>query len=718
MRDKKKATAILLGILIMSTTGVNADIFVAPSGKDTNNGSKNAPFATLQRAKSELRKIPAGRKKRVIVKKGIYYLSKPLIFSRRDSGKKSSPVLFQAEKGAEVIISGGIKIPLNKVKKVTDAAIIARFVPEAKDKIYTVNLAPFKIKKYGKFGPRGFARPYIPAPNELIINGKAQTVAQWPNLGQKAIRLGKIIDKGSIPRNGDKSGRGGIFGWNNDRPLRWTKADNFYLSGLFMHGYADDTVKITKLDTEKKTFTTKTPHMYGYGNRRPWNTWVAKNLLEEIDQPGEYFVDIKTQKIYFYPSVSMKEIKTISLSTLERPMISLLGASYIEFQGITFQDSRGIGVYIEGGTSCMIKDCVFRNLGIVAVNIGKGSKPPKHMTHEEKMKPLSGEIGLLYTHIYADPTYNRLGGTNHGVVNCKIYDIGAGGIILGGGDRKRLKPAGNFVRNCEIHDFNRLDRTYKTAVNIDGVGNKIQHCKIYNAPGTAILLHGNNHITEYNEIFNVMLDGDDQGSYYLGRDPSEFGNILRYNYFHDIGISSTTHSTWTVYYDDGACGNIAYGNIFRRAGKGGVFLIGGGSYNKVTNNIFIDCRLAFHIDNRVQGWGKSMLKKGGIFEKRLKAVKYNGRIYSKAYPELAKYFKDSPAVPKNLIEKNLFYKCARVLDRTFKTTTWRDNWNAKNTNPGFANIAKGDYSLKEDAEVFTKIKGFEKVPFKQMGLKK
>jgi len=75
-------------------------------------------------------------------------------------------------------------------------------------------------------------------------------------------------------------------------------------------------------------------------------------------------------------------------------------------------------------------------------------------------------------------------------------------------------------------------------------------------------------------------------------------------------------------------------------------------------------------------------------------------------------------VPKNIIEKNLFYKCARVLDRTFKTTTWRDNWNTKNTNPGFANIAESDYSLKEDAEAFTKIKGFKKVSFKQMGLKK
>ena len=127
-------------------------------------------------------------------------------------------------------------------------------------------------------------------------------------------------------------------------------------------------------------------------------------------------------------------------------------------------------------------------------------------------------------------------------------------IVLGGGNRLTLTPASNVVDNCEIHDFNRLDRTYKSAVNLSGVGNIVRHCLIYDAPGTGIYLYGNDHIIEYNEMHHVMMEGHDQGAFYLGRDPSEFGNVVRYNYFHHTSDGPMAHTTWCLYYDDGACG--------------------------------------------------------------------------------------------------------------------------------------------------------------------
>ncbi len=717
MRRKKLRKIATATLTLLATCTNAATFFVSPNGNDNNNGSKNAPFATLQRAQKAVRTAPKGNKRQVVLQKGTYRLKRPLVFTEKDSGTKTAPVVFRADKAAEVFISGDVAISSRKVKKVTNPQISNRLVSEVKDKIFVVDLKSMNLPAYGEFGPRGFARPYLPSANELFINGKAQSIAQWPNHGQKAVKIGKIHDKGSVPRQGDYSNRGGTFEWNHIRPARWSKADDLYLSGLFQWGYADDTVKVAKIDSGKKTFTTVQPHLYGFGNSRPWNTWTAKNLLEEIDIPGEYYLDKKNHKLYFYPPVSLKEIKTITLSIQDKPLVSLMGASYLQFRGITFENSRGMGVYIENGQKCLIKDCTFRNLGIVAVNIGKGTKAGKILKHDTLDQPISGGIGSLYSTLYNNTTMNREGGYAHGVVNCKIYDTGAGGIILGGGDRKTLKPAGNFVRNCEIFRFNRLDRTYKSAINIDGVGNKIQHCLIYEAPGTAILLHGNNHIIEYNEIHHVMMDGDDQGAYYLGRDPSEFGNITRFNYFHDIGISPTTHSTWSIYYDDGSCGNLAYGNVFRRAGKGGAFLIGGGSYNKVFNNIFIDCGLGIHIDNRLQGWGKGMVKRDGIYDIRLNAVNFNKPPYSTIYPELANYWKENPAEPKNLIENNLFYNCDRQVDRQFKTTIWRDNWSTKE-DPGFADLKGANFELKKDAKVFKKIKAFRPIPFGKMGLVK
>ena len=54
-------------------------------------------------------------------------------------------------------------------------------------------------------------------------------------------------------------------------------------------------------------------------------------------------------------------------------------------------------------------------------------------------------------------------------------------ISLGGGNRKTLEAACNYVVNCEMFDFNRLGKTYKAAVNVDGAGNRIAYNYIHNA---------------------------------------------------------------------------------------------------------------------------------------------------------------------------------------------------------------------------------------------
>ena len=50
------------------------------------------------------------------------------------------------------------------------------------------------------------------------------------------------------------------------------------------------------------------------------------------------------------------------------------------------------------------------------------------------------------------------------------------------------------MENCRIHDFNRIEKSYRPGVWIDGVGNRVSQCDIYNAPSMAILFHGNNHV--------------------------------------------------------------------------------------------------------------------------------------------------------------------------------------------------------------------------------
>jgi len=271
------------------------------------------------------------------------------------------------------------------------------------------------------------------------------------------------------------------------------------------------------------------------------------------------------------------------------------------------------------------------------------------------------------------------------------------------------------VENCLIHDFNRLDRSYKVGINIDGVGNAIRNCEIYNSPGSVIMLHGNDHLIEYNNIHHAVIDGDDMGAIYYGRDPSEFGNKVQYNFFHHIG--NQHGMIMSVYHDDGACGMKVTGNVFYKAGSRTV-MIGGGNDNVYESNIFIDCPLAFHLDNRLMGWAKSSLDKDGIFEQRLAAVNYKNEPYSSAYPSLVNYFEDSPGLPKrNFINNTVFVNVEKIHNGKPEWSYIGESYSVDG-DPGFVDMENMNFELKPDSEVFKQLPGFKVIPFSKIGLQK
>ena len=281
----------------------------------------------------------------------------------------------------------------------------------------------------------------------------------------------------------------------------------------------------------------------------------------------------------------------------------------------------------------------------------------------------------------------------------------------GGGDRASLTSAGNYVENCRIHDYNRIEKSYRPGIWMDGVGNRISKCDIYDAPSMAILFHGNNHVIELCDITNVCSEVDDQGAVYYGRDPSEQGNVIRYCYFHEL---SPRHRVMATYHDDGACGAEVYGNIYHKAGSLPV-LIGGGHNNHYRHNIFIDSPVAIHIDARMQGWGKFMIEKGAIIDQRLQTVNYKNPPYSTAYPLLAAYWDNDTSYPKgNVIEGNLFYKIGNVVRGQSEWLELYNNW-ATGSDPGFVDAADPLKGFKDDALIYQRINGFPRLPFEKIG---
>ncbi|HEY1790174.1 MAG TPA: right-handed parallel beta-helix repeat-containing protein [Verrucomicrobiae bacterium] len=660
-----------------------AEIYVAPTGNDANPGTKNKPFVTLERARDAVRNTTNHDSLVVVLRAGIYRQEKSLEFDASDSGTASHPVVWRSSPGETARIVGGIVVPAASVERVEDAAILNRIIsPETRNGLLQIDLAALVVTNSGRIGPRGFGRPNIPAPLELIVGGRVMPIACWPKPNDLPSPIGQVLDKGSIPRLGEKPDRGAKFVVQTDRPLHWQYAGDVWITGLFANGYADATLQIASITRNGKNivFTTVQPHIYGFQSGKAWNNWRALNVLEEISRPGEWAIDHEASKLYFLPPPDYVAGQTeVMLSTLDSPVLALTNASYVHFENLRIESSRGDGVSVRGGNAVVFSGCKFRNLGMAAVTF--------------------------------DST-----GRNHDLENCVISDTGAGGVVLDGGNRKTLTLGNNTVTNCEIHRFNRWSRTYCPAVSLAGVGNRVTHCLIYDAPGCAILLHGNNHIIEYNDIHDVMEEGDDMGALYMGRNPTEFGNIIRDNFFHNIGFGQTDR-TFGIYLDDCSCGTEIYGNLLVRAGRRAAFLIGGGKYHKIHDNIIMDSMLAFQIDNRGQTWAKTTAWFPKSFHADWDEMKAGQPPFSTTYPELAKYWQDNPEIPANSIERNLVVNCRQFTNGKPEWGGFTNNWETT-TDPGFVNAVKGDYRLKPDAEAFEKISGFKPIPIGKPGIQK
>jgi hypothetical protein len=82
MRNTIRYHATILATALISSLAVEvcsaAEVYVAPQGNDSNPGTKDQPFKTLEKARDALRS--SDRPDRIIIRGGIYRLSDTRIF--------------------------------------------------------------------------------------------------------------------------------------------------------------------------------------------------------------------------------------------------------------------------------------------------------------------------------------------------------------------------------------------------------------------------------------------------------------------------------------------------------------------------------------------------------------------------------------------------------------------------------------------------------------
>ena len=653
-------------------------LHVAPNGRDTNDGSPASPFATLERARDEVRRRIAGLPPGGIVvslHRGAYLLQASFVLSSADSGTREHPILWRAAEGEEARIIGGTAVSGTCFKPVSDPAVVNRLDPAAKGHVVQLDLAALGIRSAKPF-PEVFSNGG--GLLQLYFNNARMPLSRWPNGGYST--AAEIRDSGVV--SGSQR-HGGSFVYRGERPERWMaslREDGVWLAGFWRVPWVIQAVKVRAIDPKAHLITQAAPIAGGIGSKYSQlvngtrkgdgkERYYATNLLEEIDQPGEWCVSFSRQMLYFWPPSALQN-GGVTISDLDAPIVKMDNVAHVTLRGLTVEGGLGDAIRITGGEDVAVQGCTVRNTG------GNG--------------------------IVLD------GGWRNAVQSCDLYNIGAFGIMLNGGDRKRLYSGGLLAENNHVYRFGEVTKIV-SGIRVGGFGNRVANNLIHDSPYGGVLFDGNENIMEFNEIHNIGLDGGDLGAFYANGDWAACCNVIRYNFVHHAPGAQG------VYLDDGRSGEEVYGNIAYLA-QSAVFM-GGGHANVARNNLAVECRYGIHLDARGVARGYNWTK-GGALTTTLLRMEYTRPPWSDRYPALATRFTERPEYPDGVaIHNNLLWKCQKPVDLggkpdQFSKVEVRDNTVAVE-NPGIRDCQRLDFRL-AGAGIPP---GFAPIPFEKIGLR-
>lgn len=698
-----------------SDTMTDFDFYVSKNGSDENDGTKEKPFLTIEKAVEAVRSTDKNGKNKisVCIEEGEYRVSS-LVFTKEDSGTKECPITYYAK--GEVILNGGATLAPEDFVSVTEYPEIADRLSDAvKEKVQVIDLtkAPYNLtaEDWGKIyaiGSYNTAKSYDgeftgPLYCELFVNDQRQTIARYPDEGflytEEVVKtgLGRESDGAlTAVQNWDeiRNPEPDVYRVNKELAKRigsWQTLDDVWMMGYWKYDWADASTLIGNFEEETGILSPKFVSAYGTKTDAPYYFF---NVLEELNTEGEWYLDREKGLLCLYIPENFGEA-TIDLS-LSLDAIIKADSDYLTFDGFTVKGTRGDAIVITGDGNT-VTNCLIKN---VAGN-------------------------ALYMTGYNNLAYNN-----------EITRTGKGGIYLTGGDIETLTPGNNKAENNYIHDWSEIYLTYQPAVTLSGVGNICAHNEMVNSPHEAVTWSGNNHIIEYNLIHDVCLLSDDAGAIYSGRRWDWYGTVIRYNAIYNLGADG--HTPDGIYLDDALSGIEVYGNLLVNIPKLGIHL-GGGRDLDVHSNIIINAgKHPISYDSRARegalenGWFNHSSKKDGDMWQNLYKSPWQSEIWQNAFPQYQSYIEDFerseepgfvPNPGNSTVWANLIFDKSKSIGNIseaayrFSDISGNAVYSLGKIDNFFTDAESGDYRIKDISELNEIIPSFKEIPLHEIGRK-
>ncbi|MDF7801640.1 right-handed parallel beta-helix repeat-containing protein [Pontiellaceae bacterium B1224] len=568
----KKIGIGLLGLLVAGIGHAalpQADFYIAPNGSDMGEGSASAPFATLERARDAVRIL---KKKKsgdivVLVRGGTYQLDETVVFGLEDSGDENQTITYAAYPDEVPVFSSGREI--KGWKKVTGK--LPGLPKEAQGNIWAAPTSQRFLTLYDADGmlPRARSEKFaaLAGSKSFEVRYPEGTMRDWPNVEDVEILV---------------------------RPTR---------------DWVMNVLPLASVDEKKGIAQTAVNATYGINKKGVW----VENVLEELDEPGEWVLNTKEKRVYFWPRgktpvVAPSLIELIRIEgNIDKEGPKDIPVRNLRFCGLTFKhgdrytlekgdagtqhdwdmfDKANAMFRLRGAEHCAIEQCHFLYSGSTAIRVDLyGMHNEISGNHIEQM----GGNGIFlcgYGPGTKDVNKNNLIYNNHIHHVSLIYWHSPGIFLCQSGD--------NRVANNLIHHTNYSGMILSGIVtrffvkqNKRESSRSIRWHEVENVPKNPELadirpyMHTRNNIIEYNEIHNVMqLMGDGNGIYIRGCGP---GNVIRRNYIHHLVAETGKQSG--IRTDGGQMDTLIAENVLYKCKSQGMTLK---LNNRFENNIIAD----------------------------------------------------------------------------------------------------------------------------------